>query len=233
MEAHHNRILVIEDDPAVAQGLQQALRRDGFTVAWKSTAKDGLSYLQNHPADLVLLDVRLPDGSGFDVCRKMRQKKMRMPVIILTVQNEEIDKVVGLEAGADDYMTKPFGIRELTSRVRAQLRRAYGELSAADADILYIHDLTVDRSLGQVTRGDQVLNLTPIEFRLLVYLARHQGLALSRAQIIENVWGYEGQLGDDKTVNVHIRHLRKKIETDPSKPAMLLTVPGIGYRLSR
>jgi DNA-binding response OmpR family regulator len=158
---------------------------------------------------------------------------MRMPVIILTVQNEEIDKVVGLEAGADDYMTKPFGIRELTSRVRAQLRRAYGELSAADADILYVHDLTVDRSLGQVTRGDQVLNLTPIEFRLLVYLARHQGLALSRAQIIENVWGYEGQLGDDKTVNVHIRHLRKKIETDPSKPAMLLTVPGIGYRLSR
>ncbi|HOG48512.1 MAG TPA: response regulator transcription factor, partial [Anaerolineae bacterium] len=138
----------------------------------------------------------------------------------------------GLEMGADDYVTKPYGLRELLSRIRALLRRAYGELSAADAELLYARDLVLDCRRGQVRRGAELLNLTPTEFRLLVYLARHPGQALSRAQIIDAVWGYEADVESEKAVNVHIRRLREKVELDPSRPSLILTVPGIGYRLA-
>jgi DNA-binding response OmpR family regulator len=226
-----NHILIIEDDQAIASVLQKTLKREGFTTAWKSTGREGLDYLLQGNVHLVVLDLRLPDGSGLDVCREIRQKKIRVPVLILTVRGEEMDKVIGLEIGADDYMTKPFSTHELHSRVRALLRRAYGELSNVDAEILYIRELVIDRSQGQAWRGDQLLNLTPTEFRLLVYLARHPGQALTRAQIIEDVWGYAGELSDDRTVNVYIRRLREKIELNPNRPSQLLTVPGIGYRL--
>jgi DNA-binding response OmpR family regulator len=139
--------------------------------------------------------------------------------------------VLGLEMGADDYITKPFSLRELLSRIRAQLRRAYGELSSTDADILYTGGLVIDRGRGQVRRGNEVLLLTPTEFRLLVYLARHPGQALSRAQILDAVWGYGPDVESERAVNVHIRRLREKVELDPSRPALILTVPGIGYRL--
>ena len=165
-------------------------------------------HLLRNSVHLVLLDLRLPDGSGLDVCREIRQKKIRVPVLILTVRGEEMDKVLGLEIGADDYMTKPFSTHELLSRVRALLRRTYGELSNVDAEILYIRDLVINRSQGQTWRGEQLLDLTPTEFRLLVYLARHLGQALSRAQIIEDVWGYTGEISDDRTVNVYVRRLR-------------------------
>ena len=188
-------------------------------------------HLLRNSVHLVLLDLRLPDGSGLDVCREIRQKKIRVPVMILTVRGEEMDKVLGLEIGADDYMTKPFSTQELLSRVRALLRRTYGELSNVDAEILYIRDLVIDRSQGQAWRGEQPLDLTPTEFRLLVYLARHPGQALSRAQIIEDVWGYTGEISDDRTVNVYVRRLREKIELNPEQPSLLLTVPGIGYRM--
>jgi DNA-binding response OmpR family regulator len=142
-----------------------------------------------------------------------------------------MDKVLGLEMGADDYITKPFGLRELLSRVRAQLRRAYGDLSSADADLLHAGDLTIDQTRGQVTRAGQMIILTPIEYRLLVYLVRHRSQALSRGQIIEAVWGHTPDPDSEKTVNVHIRHLREKVEPDPANPILILTVPGIGYRL--
>jgi two-component system response regulator MtrA len=142
-----------------------------------------------------------------------------------------MDKVLGLEMGADDYVTKPFKLRELLSRIRALLRRAYGELSMAGADLLYAGDLVIDRRRGQVWRGSRLINLTPTEFRLLVYLAQNPGQALSRAQILDAVWGYPASVESERTVNVHIRRLREKVELDPSRPALILTVPGIGYRL--
>lgn len=224
-------ILVIEDDPAVAQGLQDGLSRDGYAVTWRATGSDGIAFAREHTVQLVILDVRLPDGSGFDFCRQMRQLGMRQPIIMLTVQREETDKVLGLEMGADDYITKPYSLRELLSRIRAQLRRAYGELSAVDADMLYTGDLVIDRGRGQVWRGSQLLVLTPTEFRLLVYFAQHPGQALSRAQILDAVWGYNAEIDSDRIVNVHVRRLREKVELDPGSPSLILTVPGIGYRM--
>jgi two-component system response regulator MtrA len=152
---------------------------------------------------------------------------------MLTVQSDEVDKVLGLEMGADDYVTKPFGLRELLSRIRAQIRRSYGELSGAQADVLLVGDLVIDQTSGKIQRGEQEILLTPIEFRLLVYLARHPGQALTRAQIFEDVWGSASDLDSDRTINVHIRRLREKIELDPSRPERILTVPGIGYRLTK
>jgi DNA-binding response OmpR family regulator len=227
-----NRILVIEDDSAVARGLRDGLEREGYAVAWKSCGSEGIAYAREHNPHLIILDVRLPDGSGFDFCRQMRQLGLRQPVLMLTVQDDEVDKVLGLEMGADDYVTKPYGLRELLSRIRALLRRAYGELSAADADLLYASDLIIDRGRGQVWRGDQLINLRPTEFWLLVFLARHPGQALSRGQILDGVWGYDANVESERVVNVYVRRLREKVERDPSRPSLILTVPGIGYRLA-
>ena len=224
-------ILLIEDDPAVARSLQDGLERDGYAVTWKVSGGEGVAYIRDHNPHLVILDVRLPDGSGFDFCRQMRQLGLRQPIIMLTARREEMDKVLGLEMGADDYVTKPFSLRVLLSRIRAQLRRAYGELSSADADMLYAGDLVIDRGRGQVRRGNEIINLTPTEFRLLVFLARHPGQALSRAQILDAVWGYAPDVESERAVNVHIHRLREKVELDPSRPQLILTVPGIGYRL--
>ena len=225
-------ILVIEDDPAVAEALVEGIGREGFDVHWESTGTGGVDYARDSSPHLVVLDVRLPDGSGRDFCRQMRQLGLRQPVLMLTVESDEVDKVLGLEMGADDYLTKPYRLRELIARIRALLRRTYGELSAAEADILYVGDLLVDRTSGRVTRAGREVALTPTEFRLLVFLAQHPGQAFSRYQLIEHVWGSEGELYDDRTVSVHVRRLREKIENDPSAPKIIVTVPGIGYRLA-
>jgi len=223
-------ILIIEDDPAVARGLEAGLLREGYRVTWKASGTNGLQFARDFNPHLVVLDVRLPDGSGFDFCRQMRQMGLNQPILMLTVQREEMDKVLGLEMGADDYVTKPYGLRELLSRIRALLRRAYGEFSTNDANTLYVGDLVLDRGRGQVWRGKQLLNLTPTEFRLLIYLAQNAGQALTRSQILDAVWGYDADVDSERTVNVHIRRLREKIEIDPSSPSLILTVPGIGYR---
>ena len=226
-------ILVVEDDAAVARALQDGLARDGYTVIWKSSGKEGVAYARDGHPHLILLDVRLPDGSGLDFCREIRQLGLRQPILMLTVEREELDKVLGLEMGADDYMTKPYSLRELLARVRALLRRAYGEFSAPASTLLYAGDLTIDLSSSLVSRGSQMVALTPTEFRLLVYLAQNAGQALSREQILQAVWGLAPNVEDDRTINVHIRRLREKIELDPSHPSSILTVPGIGYRLSK
>ena len=226
------RILLIEDDPSIAQSLQAGLKREGYDIAWKNMGAAGVDFARKYLPHIVLLDVRLPDGSGFDFCHQMRQLGMHMPILMLTVQQDETDKVLGLELGADDYITKPFSLKELVSRIRAQLRRAYGELSNSDTNLIYVDDMVIDLSRGQVRINDLVVNLTPIEFRLLVYLAQNRGHVLSRGQIIEAVWGFTPDLDSDQIVTVHIRHLREKVEPDPNAPTMILTVPGIGYRLA-
>lgn len=226
-----NHILVIEDDPGIAYSLQDGLKREGYMVTWKANGHDGMDFARDIKPHLIILDVRLPDGSGFDFCRQMRYMGLRQPIIMLTVNREEMDKVLGLEMGADDYVTKPYSLRELASRVRAQLRRAYGELASTDSNTLYVGDLLIDRARGQVTRGEEVVNLTPTEFRLLTFMAQHPNQILNRNQILDAVWGYESDPDSEQIVKVNIRRLREKIEIDPSRPTLLLTVPGIGYKL--
>jgi len=225
-------ILLIEDDPAVARSLRDGLEREGYTVTWKDHGLDGVTFARENLPHLIILDVRLPDGSGFDFCRQLRASGLRQPILMLTVERDELDKVLGLEMGADDYVTKPYSLRELLSRIRAMLRRAYGELAISDANMLYAGDLVIDRGRGQVWRGKQMIYLTPVEFRILVFLAQHPGQALSRTQILDAVWGYEATSDTDNTINAHIRRLREKVEADPSHPAIIQTVMGIGYRMS-
>lgn len=225
-------ILVIEDDAGIAESLVEGIGREGYRVHWEATGGKGVSYAREMSPRLVILDVRLPDGSGFDFCREMRLLGLRQPILMLTVQGDELDKVLGLEMGADDYLTKPYRLRELLARIRALLRRSYGELSSAEADLLYVGDVVLDRTRGRVNRGDAHISLTPTEFRLLVFLAQHPGQVFTRAQLIENVWGYPAECYDEKTVSVHIRRLREKIELEPSTPQLVLTVPGLGYRLA-
>ncbi len=231
MEESLTHLLLIEDDPAVAQSLRAGLEREGYAVTWKSSGAEGMAYARERQPHLILLDIRLPDISGLDVCRTLRQQGLRLPILMLTARREEVDKVLGLEMGADDYVTKPFGLRELLARIRAQLRRAYGDLSAAGGDVLYVADLRIDRGRGLVQRSHETLVLTPTEFRLLVYLAQNRGQALTRAQLLDAVWGYAADVDSERTVNVHIRRLREKVELDPSRPQIILTVPGLGYRL--
>lgn len=224
-------ILLIEDDPNIASSLQVALEQHGFSLHWAERGQDGLRYLKQHQPHLILLDVRLPDGSGFDFCRQIRLLQLRQPIIMLTVQREETDKVIGLEMGADDYVTKPFGLRELLSRIRAQLRRAYGELANSASDTLYVGDLVIDLVLNRVLREQQVIHLSPIEFRMLTYLARHPNQVLSRQQILQAVWPDHLDVLSEDVVKVNVRRLREKIELDPSNPRLLLTIPGVGYCL--
>lgn len=228
---NYRDILLIEDDPGVAQSLTDGLQQANYHVVWKENGQDGIAYARDHHPHLIILDVRLPDETGFDVCRRIRQLKMRQPILMLTARREEADKVLGLEMGADDYVTKPYSLRELLSRIRALIRRAYGELASGGGNQLYAGDLVIDLDKGAVWRGDDRIELTPIELRLFTYLARHPGQAISRGQLLDAVWGTSADIDSERTVNVHIRRLREKVELEPSKPRLILTVPGVGYRL--
>jgi DNA-binding response OmpR family regulator len=226
-------ILIIEDDPAVAQSLRSGLLEEGFQVSWRKQGRAGIALAQEQHPHLIILDIRLPDGSGLDFCREMRSLNLKQPILMLTARRDELDKVLGLEMGADDYLTKPYGLRELLARIRALLRRAYGDLSnqSSDQSSLYVADLTINLDTAEILRGSEPLNLTPTEYRLLVFLARHPNQALSRSQILQAVWQDTASIENERTVNVHIRRLREKVELNPSKPTLILTVPGIGYRL--
>jgi DNA-binding response OmpR family regulator len=181
---------------------------------------------------LILLDIRLPDISGFDVCRQVRSEGLRMPILMLTARDEELDKVLGLELGADDYVVKPFSLRELTSRIRSLLRRAYGDLAAPEtaSQQMTFGDVEIDLERLLVRRQGRLVDLTPTEFRLLRYLVAHPGRPISRPALIEAVWGYDSEIGYDRTVDVHMRHLRQKLEPDPAHPRYLVTVRGAGYK---
>jgi DNA-binding response OmpR family regulator len=225
------RILIVEDERAVARGLEYGLRQEGFETLWAASGRQALDLARSADPQLILLDIRLPDLSGFDVCRQLRAEGKRQPILMLTARDEETDKVLGLELGADDYVVKPYSLREVISRVRALLRRAYGDLAAKpSAGRIVFGDVSLDMERLEVSRGSQTIYLTPIEFRLLRYLASHPGRPFTRSELIEAVWGYESDVGQDRTVDVHIRHLREKLEEDPANPRWLVTLRGVGYK---
>jgi DNA-binding response OmpR family regulator len=226
------RILIVEDDPAVRRGLEYGLAAEGYTIVLAETGAQALALARAREPHLILLDLRLPDQSGFDVCRQLRGLGLRQPILMLTARDEEVDRVMGLELGADDYIVKPYSLRELIARIRSALRRAYGELSlAAGSGRLAFGAITLDLDRLLVTRGGNVVALTATEFRLLRHLAAHPNRPLSRAALIEVVWGYDSEVANDRTIDVHIRHLREKLEADPANPAHLVTVRGVGYKL--
>jgi DNA-binding response OmpR family regulator len=225
------RILIVEDERAVARGLEYGFEREGYAVLLAETGRRALELARKDDPHLILLDVRLPDISGFDVCRQLRAEGRRMPILMLTARDEEVDKVLGLELGADDYVVKPYSLRELFSRVRALLRRAYGDLALGPAaGQVVFGEIELDRERLQVKRAGRKVDVTPTEFRLLSYLVEHAGRPISREALIDAVWGYDSSIGSGRTVDVHIRHLRKKLEDDPAAPRWLVTVRGIGYK---
>lgn len=226
-----HRILVVEDERAVARGLEYALAREGFGVLLAATGAEAIAKARAEDPHLVLLDLRLPDMSGFDVCRRLRGGGMRQPILMLTARDEELDKVLGLELGADDYVVKPYSLRELVSRIRALLRRSYGELAPEPgARRLTFGEVDLDLERMLVFRSGRPLELTPTEFRLLRHLVAHPDRPFSREDLIEAVWGYDSEIGNSRTVDVHMRHLRQKIEPDPAEPRWLVTVRGMGYK---
>lgn len=226
-----NKILVVEDDRNLLDTLKYNLSKEGYEVVIAVDGAKALEIARIEKPDLIILDVMLPEVSGLEVCRILR-KEMTTPILILTARVEETDKVVGLEIGADDYMTKPFSLRELIARVRAMLRRTNMTETQppGKGDLLTIGSIKVDIARHQISKGTAILELTPKEFDLLAFLARNKGFVFSRDQLLEKVWGYEFA-GDTRTVDVHIRWLREKMEDNPKEPRLLVTVRGVGYKL--
>lgn len=233
-------ILLVEDEPALVETLQYSLSRQGYQVIVATDGQVAITLARKHKPDLIVLDVMLPKLDGFEVCRILRQE-MNTPILMLTARTDEVDKIVGLEVGADDYLTKPFSMRELIARVKAQLRRVRlvreevtHQLGAASTGEetegrMLFGNLIIDTMRHEVTLDHNVVHLKPKEYELLLFLARNRGMVLSRDLTLERVWGWEYD-GGSRTVDVHIRWLREKIETDPANPTRIVTVRGTGYR---
>jgi DNA-binding response OmpR family regulator len=225
-----NSLLFIEDDDAIRLALSLALEDEGYEVLQAPDGRTGLARFAEREPDLVLLDLRLPDVSGFDVCRQLRSSSI-VPIIIVTAQTDTHDLVAGLEAGADDYVTKPVVPKELAARIRAALRRMQlHESPATTSAVSRFGDIELRRDLGVVYKAGVELNLTKTEYRLICEFADHANMVLSRDQLLERVWGYE-YLGDSRLVDAHVRRLRVKVEDQPDDPHLIVTARGIGYRL--
>jgi DNA-binding response OmpR family regulator len=220
-----HRVLVVDDDPTVSDVVRRYLEQDGFEVGLAADGLAALAAVDARPPDLVVLDLMLGGIDGLEVCRRLRRDRPDLPVVMLTALGEEADRVVGLEVGADDYVTKPFSPRELVLRIKSVLRRT---APPQEEGILRDGDLVADTGRRTATLGGETLALTVREFDLLEFLLRHPGKAWSRAQLLDKVWGW--QFGDQSTVTVHVRRLREKIEADPASPRRLLTAWGVGYR---
>jgi DNA-binding response OmpR family regulator len=220
-------VLLVDDEPSILQLARMYLERDGFRVQEARDGEAALSTVQRlHPA-LVVLDVMLPKLDGFEVCRRLRAADNGIPILMLTARDEDIDKILGLELGADDYLTKPFNPRELVARVRAILRRSDAKATAATHPI-QLGDLTIDPASREMHIGARIVELRTQEFDLLLTLAEHRGLVLSREQLLQKAWGFDFY-GQTRTVDVHIAHLRKKLEGGPVR---IETVTGVGYKLT-
>ncbi|MFZ9878595.1 MAG: response regulator [Candidatus Nanopelagicaceae bacterium] len=223
------RILVVEDESSFSEALEFLLGKEGFSVVTASTGTEALKKFDQGGIDLILLDLMLPEISGTEVCRQIRAKS-KVPIIMLTAKDSEVDKVVGLEIGADDYVTKPYSSRELVARINAVLRRNGGEGVVMDAGIMTVHGIRMDIDRHQVTIHGIPASLPLKEFELLEFLMRNAGRVLTRMQLIDRVWGSD-YVGDTKTLDVHIKRLRAKIEDDPANPKVIQTVRGLGYKM--
>ena len=222
------RILIVEDEQSYRDALSYMLQREGFDVAEAADGQSGLSEFDRNGADLVLLDLMMPGMSGTEVCRQLRLRG-NVPVIMVTARDSEIDKIVGLELGADDYVTKPFSHRELVARIRAVLRR--GQEAELLPEVVEVGDVRMDIERHEVSVSGRAVRLALKEFELLELLLRNAGRVMTRAQLIDRVWGSD-YVGDTKTLDVHVKRLRSKIEPDPTRPVKLVTVRGLGYKFT-
>jgi two-component system response regulator VicR len=221
------KILIVEDDGIIANGLEYALEQEGFVVAICRNVSDSLAFLDENIVDMALLDVSLPDGNGYDVCRFIK-KKLDIPVLFLTVNDEEANVVMGLDLGADDYIAKPFRLRELVSRIHSVFRRYRKD--GESRHLISIGDLQIHTSQAKVFKNKTEVILTALEYRLLLTLVNHEGQILSRNQLLEGIWDIAGDFVNDNTLSVYIKRLREKIESDPQNPAIILTIRGLGYK---
>lgn len=229
---HGSKILVVDDEQPIVDLIRGYLEREGFEVVTAFDGQRALELARSERPDLLILDLMLPGIDGLEVCRQLRQFSDAY-VLMLTARTEEVDRIVGLAVGADDYVTKPFSPRELVARVRAMLRRPRSAQPAGAPDPpVRIGDLVIDEAAYEVSRGDELLALTPIEFSLLVTLVRHPGMVFTRAQLVDQVWGPDFY-GDEHVVDVHLSNLRKKLERDPGHPDFIETVRGVGYRFRK
>jgi len=224
----NEKILIIEDEENLAKGLRLNLESEGYQVDWAGDGLEGFNKALEQTPDLIILDLMLPKMKGLEVCQNLRQKKITIPIIMLTAKGEEIDKVVGLEVGADDYMTKPFSIRELLARIKAHLRREKREERPA-ANIYRIGDMEIDFSHYKISRKGKEWPLTSLEVEILKYLIDHRGEVVTRDDLLDKVWGYE-KFPTTRTIDNHVLKLRKKIEEKPNQPKHILSVYGGGYR---
>ncbi len=225
------KILLVEDERSIAEGLKVSLESEGFQVAWAKDGHEALAVWERSGPDLIVLDLMLPGVSGTEVCRTIRARS-DVPIIMLTARDTEVDRVVGLEIGADDYLTKPFSTRELIARIRAILRRApVGTTTTIEDQPVEASGVRVDRGRHEVSVDGRTVELPPKEFELLAMLVDYAGRVLTRNQLIDEVWGSD-YVGDTKTLDVHIRRLRSRIEDDPHAPERILTVRGVGYRFA-
>ncbi|ANX13173.1 DNA-binding response regulator [Fictibacillus arsenicus] len=230
------KLLVVEDEISISTLLQFNLEQAGFQVVTAMDGKNGLEKAESEIPDLIILDLMLPEMDGLEVCKELRSKKLNIPILMLTAKDDEFDKVLGLELGADDYMTKPFSPREVVARVKAILRRTAAAEPGAEkhkkdeVEHLQIGEVDIYPENYEAYFKEKALELTPKEFELLVYLARHKGRVLSREQLLSAVWNYDF-VGDTRIVDVHISHLREKIEMNTRKPIYIKTIRGLGYKL--
>lgn len=221
------KVLIIEDEPNLVLGLQDSCEYEGYNVVVAGDGEEGIIKACDEKPDIILLDIMLPKMSGLDVCRHLRSRGVDAPIIMLTARGQEIDKVVGLEAGADDYVTKPFSLNELLARVRAHLRRAARQV--ADIEVYRFGDIKLDFKQYRASKGERDLELTPREFKILKFFILHQNEIVTREQLLNDVWGYEN-FPISRTVDNHIAKLRQKIEDVPAEPQYIITIHRVGYK---
>jgi len=227
----NDKILLIEDDESISELVHLHLTNNSYNIDQAYDLTTARKKLEEKKYDLILLDLMLPDGSGMEICQELRMKKIQTPIIILTAKSEEIDKVLGLEMGADDYITKPFSIREFLARIKALLRRSQESVTQDDNEIITHSNLQIDVKKRRVRLNDVVIELTKKEFELLYLLAKNPGVNYSRSKLLDVIWGYQFD-GYEHTVNSHINRLRNKIEIDDSKPNFIITTWGVGYKFN-
>ena len=222
-------ILIVDDEPALREALTYSLSREGYAVSSAATSAEAFAKIERRMPNFIVLDLGLPDADGLELCRTVRSRSS-VPILMLTARQSEVDKIVGLEMGGDDYMTKPFSMRELLARVKAILRRSTQEEAARTSEIIEFGETVIDRLAHRVTHKGEEILLTPLEFEMLSFLAENRGIVFSRETLLDRVWKHSHPEGS-RTVDVHVRWLRQKIEDDPANPKILLTVRGVGYKL--